>query len=296
MLPLLERLEGGRERRISDLYDETALVLNLDREDRSELLASGRQSRFENRVGWAKTYLTKAGLLDSPRRGVARITPRGLEVLHEKPSRVDISFLRQYEEFVAFKQAPQQAGVPESAKSSEESPEELLDNAFSQLKAELTQSLIQEIRAAAPSRFERLVVDLLLKMGYGGPSNEGWVVGGPGDEGIDGIINEDKLGLDVIYVQAKRWEGTVGRRTVQEFTGSLEGQRASKGVLITTSKFSAEAQDFISKIGKKVVLVEGSKLAELLIEQRLGVETVNTYDVMKVDRDYFAGEGASAAD
>jgi restriction system protein len=152
------------------------------------------------------------------------------------------------------------------------------------------------MKQAPPGVFERLVVDLLLKMGYGGPSNAGWVVGKPGDEGIDGIINEDKLGLDVIYVQAKRWEGTVGRKTTQEFTGSLEGQKANKGVLITTSQFSAEAYDYVSKIGKKVILIDGIHLAELMIEYKLAVQVVNAYESMRIDKDYFSGESLSAAD
>jgi restriction system protein len=296
LLPLLTLLGDGRDHRVPDVYEALAVILDVTTKDRLELLASGKQTRFENRIGWAKTYLSKAGLVEAPQRGVWKITDEGTHVLTEGPTRIDIAFLRRFPQFRTFQALTQGAQEIPALEATQENPEEALDSAYQSLRTDLIQDLLAAMKQAPPTLFERLVVELLLKMGYGGREQLGKAVGRPGDEGIDGIINEDKLGLDIVYIQAKRWQGTVGRPTVQEFTGSLEGQRANKGVLITTSQFSSDAYDYVSRIGKKVVLIDGRRLAELMIEYKLGVNTVSTYEVLKVDKDYFAGELISAAD
>lgn len=223
LLPLLVAIQDGLEHRIADLYDRLARTLEVSDEDRAELLTSGKQTRFENRVGWAKTYLAKAKLVDSPGRGICVITDRGLDVLRQNPKKLDIAYLRQFPEFIEFQQAAQVPDAPLIPDRLEVSPEEVLDNAYRQLTAQLAHDILEIIMASPPSVFERLVVELLLKMGYGGKEQIGRAVGRPGDGGIDGIINQDRLGLDVVYIQAKRWAGPVGRPEVQAFTGSLEG-------------------------------------------------------------------------
>lgn len=299
MLPLLKLLGDGVPHRLSDLGRPMAEVLRLTEDDLSETLESGKQTRFENRLGWAKTYLGKAGLVETPRRGYALITPLGLKTLDDLPDRIDIAFLRRFSGFEDFRlQARRGIGdveVPVAEPLADENPEEVLDTAYRQLRAALLSDLLAEMKTMPPGQFERLVLELLGRMGYGLPTDLKHL-GRSGDEGIDGMINQDKLGLDAVYVQAKRWQGVVGRPIVQEFTGSLEGQRATKGVLLTTSHFSAEAHDYVSKISKKVVLIDGKRLAELMVETKLGVSLVTTYEVLKVDRDYFAGELASAAE
>jgi restriction system protein len=239
----------------------------------------------------------KAGLVESPRRGISRITERGLAVLKEEPNRIDITYLQRFPEFEAFRQATRQVGSAEVVTmATPESPEERLDSAYAQLKAGVVQDLIEEMKAASPLVFEKLVLELLLRMGYGGSPDAGRHMGRAGDEGIDAVINEDKLGLDVIYIQAKRWENPVGRPTIQAFAGSLEGQRANKGVVLTTSRFTPDALDFVSKIAKKIILIDGQRLAELMIEYKLAVQVVSTYENLKVDKDYFAGELNTAAE
>jgi restriction system protein len=296
MLPMLSLMGDGKERSIAEMYSAMAEALDVSPEDQTQSLASGRQTRFENRVGWAKTYLGKAGLLVSPRRGFAVITARGRDVLDDPPTRIDITFLSKFPEFAEFRQATSQNAVIETSVTLVESPEERLDSAYAQLKAGLVQELIQEMKAVPPVLFEKLVLELLLRMGYGRTVDSGIHLGKAGDEGIDAVINEDKLGLDVIYVQAKRWENPVGRPTIQAFAGSLEGQRANKGVVLTTSRFTPDAYDFVSKIAKRIILIDGARIAELMIEHKLGVQVVSTYENLKVDRDFFSGEANSAAE
>ncbi|MDQ8153612.1 MAG: restriction endonuclease [Gemmatimonadota bacterium] len=291
-LPLLKRIGDGELHKMSDLYEELAKDLRLSDHDRAVMLPSGKQVMFENRIGWARTYLKKAGLLESPGRGVCRITQRGRDTLASKPSRLNIKLLERYPEFVDFHKAVPKAGGASTAKSpsseSDETPEETLERVHEGIKEQLVQELLERIKAAPPSFFERLVVELLLLMGYGGSREDaGRTVGKSGDGGIDGVINEDRLGLDMIYLQAKRWESTVGRPVVQAFIGSLEGVRANKGVMITTSQFSADARSYVGQIGKKIVLIDGEQLANLMVEHNLGISVVTTYDVKKVDSDYF---------
>ncbi len=289
-LPLLKRVADGESHRLSDLYEELAQDLDLSDEDRAEELPSGKQLTYRNRIGWARTYLKKAGLLESPARGECRITKRGIEVLAQDLERVDVKFLKQFPEFEKFhtyKPSGPGEGGPDGEVVSA-TPEELLEQSHGALKDNVTQELLERVKAAPPSFFESLVVDLLLRMGYGGSREDaGKIVGRSGDGGVDGVINEDRLGLDVVYIQAKRWENTVGRPVVQAFAGSLEGVRARKGVLITTSDFSSEARQYVSQIEKRIVLVTGQQLANLMFEHNIGVSSVASYEVKKVDTDFF---------
>lgn len=217
---------------------------------------------------------------------------QGLEVLANSPSRIDVRFLEQFEEFRKFRmlrhtRKPKQE-VHERALKEEVTPEELLESAYERLQEDLAAELIEQIENAPPSLFEKLVVELLVKMGYGGSRiDAGKAIGGSGDEGIDGIIKEDRLGLDIIYIQAKRWDNTVGRPEVQKFAGALQGKRAKKGVFITTSTFSAEARTYASQIENKIVLINGRQLASLMIDYNLGVSSIAAYEIKKIDSDYF---------
>jgi restriction system protein len=293
MLPLLELLADGELHQFNDVRIALEEFFHLTEKEKGELLPSGIQPRFANRVGWARTHLGKAGLVNTPQRGIYKITERGQEVLKQKPAKVDLFFLDQFAEHVEFrkrKNAPTGNHV-QVIEDSADTPKEALEKAYLTLRSSLSQELLDRIKQAPPGFFEKLVVGLLLKMGYGGSRQDaGQAIGRSGDGGIDGIIKEDKLGLDVIYLQAKRWEGTVGRPVVQAFAGSLEGHRARKGVLITTSNFSADAKDYVSRIEKKIVLIDGQMLSELMIDHDLGVAIEDTYIVRRIDFDYFSEE------
>jgi restriction system protein len=295
MLPLLSFADNGEEHSVRDAREHLAANLGLTDEEREELLPSGRQPVFDNRVAWAKTYLQQAGLLSAPRRAHFQITERGRQVLAAKPAAIDTRLLDRFPEFVEFRTSGRKNG-DEAAVATGEScetatPEEMLESAHQQIRGDLATDLLRRIKGAPPSFFERLVVELLVKMGYGGSRKEaGRALGRSGDEGIDGIINEDRLGLDTIYLQAKRWEGTVGRPEIQKFVGALHGKRARKGVFITTSSYSAEVLDYVAHLDPKVVLIDGAELAELMIDFGLGVTTTATYEVKRVDSDYFGEE------
>ncbi len=294
MLPLLKITSDGKEHVFSEVAEALAQHFRLTDNDRKEMLSSGRQAKFENRVGWAQTYMKKAGLLESPGRGKVRITARGLKVLKEGHADISARFLRQFPEFLEFQKVSRQDAGQEQEEKDEgivQTPEESLESSYQNLRRALGQELLERSRSCSPRFFEQLVVDLLVAMGYGGSRQDaGQAVGQSGDEGIDGIIKEDKLGLDVVYVQAKRWERTVGRPDVQAFAGSLEGQRARKGVLITTSQFSQDAKDYVGKIEKKIVLIDGDQLAQLMIDHGIGVTQVANYTIKKIDLDYFGDE------
>jgi restriction system protein len=294
MLPIMEFAADGQEHSLREAREYLAKRLGVTEEEREELLPSGRQAVFDNRVAWAKTYLQQAGLLNSIRRGYFRITERGRQVLAEKPERIGIKLLDRFPEFVEFHRSAsrQEKSVEELVESQEKiTPEEMLESAHQQIRNDLAGDLLKRIKAAPPAFFERLVVELLVKMGYGGSRREaGKAIGKSGDEGIDGIINEDRLGLDTIYIQAKRWEGTVGRPEIQRFVGALQGKRARKGVFLTTGYFSAEAHDYVSRIDTKVVLIDGQELTGLMIDFGLGVTTTATYEIKRVDSDYFGEE------
>lgn len=286
MLPFLNCLADKKEHSIREVIDALASQFKLTEEERNEMLPSGKQALFDNRVGWARTYLKKALLISSPRRGVFAITDRGKEVIDRKISKVDVDFLKQYPEFLEFiKPQPSPGPTPPIT------PEERLENAFQELHDGISSELLQTIKSCSPAFFENLVIDVLLKMGYGGSRQDaGKIRGGSGDGGIDGTINEDKLGLDIIYVQAKRWEGTVGRPEIQKFAGALQGQRARKGIFITTSGFSDEARDYVKHIDSKIILIDGQQLAKLMIEHNVGVSPVASYEIKKIDSDYFIEE------
>jgi restriction system protein len=288
MLPLLEKTSDGGQHTHAEMIERLAEQLHLTGDDRKEMLPSGRKPRLDDRVSWAIVYLRKAGLLENNGRGVFCITERGRDVLRTKPRRIDIKFLSQFPEFQNFRKRSQIPTVAEVDEEPEQTPQEILEASYQNLRSELAQDLLQRVKAAPPRFFEQLVVDLLVSMGYGGSRRDaGQAIGQTGDGGIDGIIKEDKLGLDVVYVQAKRWETTVGRPVVQAFAGSLEGQRARKGVLLTTSQFSQDAKEYVSRIEKKIVLIDGEQLAQYMIDYGVGVAEVASYVVKKVDLDYF---------
>ena len=296
MLPLLRIAADGKEHALAEARDVLSAQFTLSDADREELLPSGRQSKLSNRVAWAKSYLQQAELLVSPRRGRFQITARGREVLTSPPSRIDIKFLEQYPPFVEFRTPKTQETMPGDVRLSEaepETPEEALEAAHIKMRAGLASELLNRVKAASPQFFERLVVELLLKMGYGGSRRDaGHAIGKTGDEGIDGVISEDRLGLDVVYLQAKKWDGTVGRPEIQRFVGALHGKRAKKGVFITTGSFSGESAAYVDHIEPKVVLIDGRRLTELMIDFDLGVNTAAVYDVKRVDSDYFDEAGA----
>jgi restriction system protein len=296
MLPLLRIAADGREHSLAEARDVLAADFKLSEADLQELLPSGRQPKFANRVAWAKSYLQQAGLLLSPRRGHFQISDRGRAVLKTPPPRLDIKFLEQYPEFVEFRTPKvERAGVLVDLPPTQpepETPEEALEAAHLRMRVGLASELLSRVKAASPQFFEGLVVELLLKMGYGGSRRDaGQAIGRSGDEGIDGVISEDRLGLDVVYLQAKKWDGTVGRPEIQRFVGALHGKRAKKGVFITTGTFSAEATAYVEHIDPKVVLIDGRRLAELMIDSDVGVNTSATYNVKRVDSDYFDETG-----
>lgn len=289
MLPVLQVAGDGQEHVIGETVEIIASNFGLTDADRNELLPSGRQFRFDNRVHWARSYLKQAALLESTGRGKFRITQRGLEVLESNPAYINVKYLDQFPEFREFKSRSSRSQIPqEIEEEAVHTPEEILEESYQSLRDELAQELISRVMACSPRFFERLVVDLLVAMGYGGSRRDaGERIGQSGDGGVDGIIKEDRLGLDVVYIQAKRWEGTVGRPVVQGFAGSLEGFRARKGVLITTSSFTKDAKDYVDRIEKKIVLIDGEQLAQYMIDYGIGVAEVATYTVKKADLDYF---------
>jgi len=288
MLPLLNTLEDNQEHSLRQVIDDLAVQFNLTPEEQTQLLPSGQQTIFHNRVGWARTYMKKAGLIESTRRGFFRITDRGLKVLNQKPARIDVKFLRQFEgfnEFLAVKRGKTQD------EETEITPEEALANAYLEMRNELANDLLQQLKASTPRQFENIVVDLLVAMGYGGSRKEAAkVIGKSGDEGIDGVINEDRLGLDIIYVQAKKWESTVGSPEIQKFAGALQVQHAKKGVFITTSNFSKSAIDVASRVDNKLILIDGETLVQYMIDHNIGVSPSVTYEIKKIDLDYFTEE------
>jgi restriction system protein len=288
MLPLLKFAGDGKIHTTRESIEYLAGEFNLSEEERKVLLPSATARLFDNRVGWASTYLRKAGLIESKRRGNFSITERGKQVLSENPQKINVQFLEQFPEFVEFRKTKKVKGKKEESPPSETNPEETLETAYQELQESLASDLLQAIKDCPPDFFERLVVDVLIKMGYGGSRKEaGKAIGHTGDEGIDGIIKEDKLGLDIIYIQAKRWEANVGRAEIQKFAGALQGQRAKKGIFITTSNFSKDALEYIDKIDSKIILIDGERLAELMIEHNVGVSPVASYEIKKIDSDYF---------
>jgi len=291
MLPFMQLAGDKAEHSLREAIETLASEFKLTEQERRELLPSGKQEIFVNRVGWARTYLNRAGLIQSPRRGFFQITERGLNVLKQKPAKIDAKFLQQFEEFRAFKalrHEPENKSDKEEESEQQRTPQEALEQAYQNLRADLAAEILSQIKQSPPSLFERLVVELVVKMGYGGSRKDaGQAIGKSGDEGIDGIIKEDRLGLDIIYLQAKRWEATVGRPEIQKFAGALQGQRARKGIFITTSDFSRDAEEYAAKIENKIVLIDGEQLAQLLIDHNIGVTPVSNFEIKKIDSDYF---------
>jgi restriction system protein len=284
---LLQYAGDAQEHTLSDAYAHLAKIHRLTAHDLEEILPSGRQSTFENRVSWALTYLKKAGLMESPRRGRFRITSNGLQLIQTNPPAITLDDLRKCPGFAQFEGSGLSRTEPDPPEQPE-TPEENLEASYQAIRRSLAQELLDRLKQSSPRFFERAVVDLLLSMGYGGSrADAGQAVGRTRDEGIDGVIKEDRLGLDAIYIQAKRWDGVVGRPVVQSFVGSLDGQKSQKGVLITTSWFSDEALDYVTKIGKRVVLIDGEQLSNLMIDHGVGVTEIANYTLKKLDTDYF---------
>jgi restriction system protein len=292
MLPLL-RLVGQRGSiSVRDATEQIADEFNLTKDERASLLPSGKQEIIVNRVGWARTYMKKAGLLASPARGMIEITERGKQVLAENLKEINVAYLSKFPEFEAFRatENDKKDAVPRAPVSADSTgtPEELLEQSYQELKSAMLDDIIQRVKSCSSQFFEKLVVDTVVKMGYGGSRKEaGKAIGQSGDEGIDGIINEDRLGLDVIYLQAKRWEGNVSRPEIQKFAGALQGKRARKGIFITTSDFTSEAKEFVKNIDAKIILISGYQLAELMWEYNIGVSSAATYEVKRLDLDFF---------
>src|SRR5579859_2954456 len=296
MLPLLHFAEERKaEVSTDDAVEALATRLGLMDDDLKEMLPSGVQRTFVNRVGWAATYMKKAGLLEPTRRGYYQITPRGLELLKKNPKTINVKLLKQYPEFLEFQKLKGTRSTEKSNISKDSldvesaTPSEALENAYKNLRDELVEELLAKLKKASPSFFEQIVVDLLVKMGYGGSrADAGKAIGKSGDGGIDGIIKEDKLGLDFVYIQAKRWDdASVGRPHVMQFAGALQAQKATKGIFITTSRFTPDARNYVSQIGSKIVLIDGEQFSQLMIDHDVGVSTVSLYPVKKIDIDYF---------
>ena len=292
MLPLLRVVSDQDEHSIRAAIEKLAAEFKLSDEERRELLPSGKQPVFDNRVAWARTYLKNARLLEYTRRGHFKISERGLEELKENPTRIDKDYLTRFPAFQEFRSRSKKKEVHDAEKTTRpglaETPEEALESSFQDLRDNLAQELLDQILASPPSLFEKLVVELLVNMGYGGTHKDASkAIERSGDEGIDGIINEDRLGLDTIYLQAKRWQNVVGRPEIQKFAGALQGQRAKKGVFITTSTFSKDARDYASRIETRIVLIGGDDLTQLMIDYNIGVTPVQRFELKRLDSGYF---------
>ena len=294
MLPLLELLDDGKEHSMKDITIKLARKFELTDDQLAEMLPSRKQSIFYNRVTWAKAHLKMASLVENMKRGYFKITSNGLNVLSRKPTAINLKFLRQLPEYIESVEGWKNSGADEvevAEIATTKTPEEILETEYLNIRKALAQELLSKVKSCSPIFFEKLVVELLVKMGYGGSlADAGKAIGKAGDEGIDGIIKEDKLGLDVIYIQAKRWEGSVGRPEIQKFVGALAGQGAKKGIFITTSRYTPEASSYMPKNETKIVLIDGEQLAQLMIDYNLGVNIEITYEIKRIDSDYFEGE------
>ncbi len=293
MRPLLEAHADGMEHLNRDLVTRLGEQFGLTDEERREMLPSGGARLFDNRIGWAKSHIMQAGLLAAPRRAISIITERGRQALRLQPERIDLRILNEYEEYREFRSRRKTTGdevtdTTELEIQDSQTPEELLENAYLQVRRQIESELLAQLKSSPPDFLERVVVDLVVRMGYGGSRKDaGEALGRSGDEGIDGIIKEDPLGLDIIYLQAKRWEGSVGRPEIQKFAGALQGQRARKGIFITTSTFTADALEYTSRIETKIILIDGLSLSKLMFDHGVGVATASNYEVKRIDSDYF---------
>ncbi|MCB1177466.1 MAG: restriction endonuclease [Leptospiraceae bacterium] len=295
MLPIIKYLKDKDERSSKEIKEHISSVFKLSEKDLEVKLPSSKSiSLISNRVAWAEAHLKMAGLLESPRRGFYKITSDGLKVLKAPPEKINIKYLESFDAYKKKKEDWRNKEKEENNNSQESeeinslTPDEMIEIGFKKIKDELSIELLKKIKEGSPKFFENLVVELLIKMGYGGSVEErGTVIGKSGDEGIDGVIKEDKLGLDIIYIQAKKWEGTIGRPEIQKFVGALQGQRAKKGIFITTSSFNENSYDYISKIDIKVILINGEELANLMIDYNVGVSLKRNFEIKKIDTDFF---------
>jgi restriction system protein len=301
MRPMLGMLADGQEHAVMELRGRLADQFSLTPEELDEEIPSGRAKLFANRVGWATTHLYQSGLIERPRRSVYRITARGREVASQHPDRVDLGVLSQFEEFHEFRGKTTSTGTMPTAEvgvqraGPEQTPEEQIDAAYRLLRTALAAEVLDRVTEQSPEFFEQVVLDVLVAMGYGGRREDAATrLGQSGDEGVDGVIREDELGLDLIYVQAKRWQNPVGRPEIQKFFGALHGKRASKGVFITTSIFSSEARIYAESVTPRVILVDGKDLARLMIDYGVGVASTRKYEIKRIDLDYFASEDEAA--
>jgi len=294
MLPFLKHLQDNKEHSLNETHDALANHFQLTEDELRELLPSGQQAIFRNRVGWAKTYMKKAGLVSSSKRAHFQITTRGLELLRTNPTEINGAVLKQYPEFLEFqttkkpKDKDDASDMHTPVNDSDKTPEEVLEYAYVKLKTDLSREVLEIVKSCSPAFFEKLVIDLLITMGYGGSRKEaGQAMGKSGDGGIDGIIKEDRLGLDIIYLQAKRWENPVPVREIRDFTGALASKKAKKGIFITTSTFPKSVYEFVSQVEYKIILIDGEHLANLMIDNNVGLSTTNTYTIKAIDSDYF---------
>lgn len=290
---IMAYLSDGKQYTLKEVSEYCSEKMNLSNEDRAETVQSG-QPTYLNRIGWARTYLKKAGLIESPQKGAFCITEEGKKAIKNGTESITVDFLKKYPSFIEFKTKKSgknsNGNVEETSRS--ESPLEIISNAYKELNSDLADELMEQVMKISPYDFERLVVKLLIKMGYGNPEeNSGAVTQKSNDGGIDGIVSGDKFGFDLIYIQAKQWDPaqtTVGRPQIQQFLGALAGQGASKGIFITTTQFSGSAIEFArSQHHCKIVLVDGKQLANLMIEYDLGVSTVSEIKIKRVDSDFF---------
>lgn len=290
-LPFLQQLQDEQPRRLSEIIENLCFVFEINEEDRTKLNDSGQQTIVERRIGWAGSYLKHALLVTKPKRGWYKISERGLAVLKENPKSIDVPYLMRFEEFVQFhKPKSSSTDTVMVTPSIETTPEELLEQTHLRLKDEFAYDLLEQIKTQSPQFFENLVVNLLLAMGYGGSLQDaGKVVGKSGDGGIDGIINEDRLGLNKIYIQAKRWgNNPVGRPDIQAFSGALDMHQSQRGIFITTSYFTSDAVDFVNRISKRIILIDGTQLTRLMMEYGVGVRIRNTFHVYEIDENVFS--------
>lgn len=293
MLPTLKLIADNCEHKSKDIVERAADVLNLTDEDKQKKLPSQTQTTYYNRAMWARTYLKKAGLLNYPARGIIKITQRGLDLLNTNPEKITKDSLMQYDEFRDFQNTVNTEQNNFNLSNTEnieeqKTPDELIAEAKAILISHLEADLLTRVLENSPTFFEELVAKLLLKMGYGGSEND--ILqnrGKSGDEGIDGIIKQDVLGLDKIYIQAKRWSGNVSRPEVQKFVGAVHGQNASRGVFITTSSFTNEAKEYAKNINSNIILIDGKLLTKLMIEYNVGVQIKDTIQIKKIDEDFF---------
>lgn len=294
MLPLLKFCADGNEYTNQQALESLAEHFKLNDTERKQLLPSGQQCVFDNRVAWARAHMKMAEIVENTKRGVFRITERGKNILADSPSEINLRFLRQFPEYIkardrSHESKKEEKSNPTCEEQESKTPSERLEEAYMALRESLTNEILSQLKSSSPIFFEKVVVEVLVKMGYGGSRKDaGQAIGRSGDEGIDGIIKEDRLGLDIIYIQAKKWENTVSRPEIQKFAGALQGKRARKGIFITTSDFSKSAHEYVLAIESKIILIDGQQLANLMIDFCVGVATDAIYEVKRLDFDYFS--------